>query len=73
MKKAVFLSAFLALCAPLLAQAVDTLLHVLQPIDSLYTTQVEKLDSIQHQTQIQFQHIKSEYDAVANSYEKNYR
>lgn len=50
------------------AQSIDTLVQKLQPIDSLYSTQFQILDSIQQQTAIQYQTIKSEYDSITDSY-----
>jgi hypothetical protein len=66
-KNAVFIAIFLLSCASLFAQPVDTLLQVLQPIDSLYTTQVQTLDSLKQQTELRFQSIKSEYDSINNA------
>lgn len=68
LKKAVFIATFLASCASLFAQPADTILQVLQPIDSLYATQLQTLDSLQRQTELQYQAIKSEYDSIHNEY-----
>lgn len=59
---------FLLSCASLSAQSVDTLVQRLQPIDSLYSTQFQKLDSIQQQTAIEYQTLKREYDSITDSY-----
>jgi len=67
-RKSIFIAAFLALNTSLFAQPIDTLLHVLEPVDSLYT-RFEKLDSIQDQTKRHYQSIKSEYDSIVSSYE----
>jgi hypothetical protein len=67
-KKAAFLATFLVLCVPLWAQSVDTLVHVLQPIDSLYANQLQKLDSLQQQTELQYRAIKKEYDSISSTY-----
>jgi archaellum component FlaC len=67
-KKAVFIAIFLLSCASLFAQSADTLLHVLQPIDSLYSFQLQTLDSLQRQTELQCQAIKNQYDSINNAY-----
>lgn len=70
MKKAAFLFAFILVYACLSAQSADTLLQVIQPIDSVYSAQLQKLDSIQVQAATHYQNIKNEYDSVAESYSK---
>jgi hypothetical protein len=69
-KRAVFIATFLMSCASLFAHPTDTLLQVLQPVDSLYASQLLQLDSLQQQTEIQYQAIKNEYDSINNTYAK---
>lgn len=70
MKIPAFLIAFIVGCVSLYAQSVDTLLQVLQPLDTLYSSQLQKLDSLQRQTEIQYQSIKNEYDSITKVYSK---
>ncbi|MBX2969803.1 MAG: hypothetical protein KF803_10575 [Cyclobacteriaceae bacterium] len=49
---------------------MDTLLQAIQPVDSLYSTQLQTLDSLQQQTEIQCQAIMSEYDSINSTYSK---
>ncbi|MBX2963965.1 MAG: hypothetical protein KF687_15745 [Cyclobacteriaceae bacterium] len=67
-KLALFVVFVMVIVGKVSAQSIDTLVQKLQPIDSLYSTQFQKLDSIQQQTAIQYQSIKSEYDSITDSY-----
>lgn len=54
-------------CGQLFAEPIDILLHELKPCDSLYS-KLQKFDSLQQQTELQYQEIKNEYDSIGNVY-----
>ncbi len=55
----------LSTTTPVISQSIDTLLHEIKPIDSIFFEQIGDLDSIQKEAEAQFQNIKKEYDSIS--------
>ncbi len=51
-------------------QSVDSLIISSKSIDLHYSTQLQKLDSLQQQTEMQYKAIKNEYDSINSAYAK---
>ncbi|MBX2966854.1 MAG: hypothetical protein KF845_11960 [Cyclobacteriaceae bacterium] len=70
MKRITLVIGFLAAYLPGFAQLPDSVNALLYPPDSLYKVSLQKLDSLQRQTELQYQDLRHEYDSIADTYTK---